>query len=573
MRIGQLVFHSQRDAPSDAEAISHQLLVRASFIRRLTSGVYSYLPLGMRTLSKIGRIVREEFDLAGAQEILLPSLHPVEIWEQSGRLSTMEDVLMGVETKGGRFVLGPTHEEAVIQAISPELASYRDLPVTVYQLQTKFRDEARPRFGLLRTKEFIMADAYSFDLDQDSMRESYAKIFHAYLRIFSRLGIPVTPVEADSGSIGGDVNHEFMVVSAIGEDRFALCVSCGYAANIEAAVSGTYPQVDVVESLPAAKEIATPASTSIVAVVATLGELGLGVDPSRVIKSMLCVDDEGNLTLACIPGNRELRLPGSLKLAREEDFERVGGLVRGYLGPQGMQDLGIKVIADPVFEQGGSWVGGANRGGFHTVGLVAGRDFAVDSYQPITTVQDGDPCPTCGETIELVRSVEAGHMFQLGLTYSNKIASATYVDEQGGSRPYWMGCYGIGVTRLLAVIAEYLADERGMRWPVNIAPFEVILISIGADRNQEVAHVSEQIYGELRALGIDLLFDDREVSAGVKLADAELVGIPFSIVVGQKSLRSGNVELRQRMDSSVLEVPVSEVTSLVREKVGAQRST
>ncbi len=346
MRMTRLALKTQREAPEDAEAVSHQLLVRAGYIRRLASGVYSYLPLGLRVLAKLNQIVREEFDAAGAQELLLPALHPVELWEQTGRLQTMSDVLMTVDAKGGTFVLGPTHEEAVIATISPDIESYRDLPVTVYQIQTKFRDEARPRYGLMRTREFIMADAYSFDSSASGMKASYKSMYQAYLNIFDRCGLPYVPVEADSGAIGGDVNHEFMVPSPIGEDYFAQCPTCGYAANIEAAKRGEAIRKPSDAPTQEMKIHSTPGSTTISEVEGALGSQGIDVDSSALLKSLAFKDANDDVILILVPGNREVKVPAGLAPLTDDDFESNSFLFKGYIGPMGMSDQGVRVLAD-----------------------------------------------------------------------------------------------------------------------------------------------------------------------------------------------------------------------------------
>lgn len=555
----RLAIKTQREAPADAEAISHQLLVRAGYIRRLASGVYSFLPLGLRVLAKLNQIVRQEFDRAGAQELLLPALHPYELWEQTGRIETMSDVLMHVDAKGGKFLLGPTHEEAIIATVSPDLESYRDLPVTLYQIQTKFRDEARPRYGLMRTREFIMADAYSFDSSAANMKESYTKIYNAYLNIFDRCELPYIPVVADSGAIGGDVNHEFMVPSPIGEDYFASCRSCGYAANIEAARKGERKQVVERLSVDPVAFYQTPSVTSIKDVVTFFKAEGLILDESSVLKSLVFLDKNDDITLLVVPGDREVRIPKGLRPFNDDDFEQNSFLFKGFIGPMGMSEQGVKVIADYSVRDRHSWIVGANLNDHHVSNAVLDRDFVVDEFDSLTLVRQGDPCPNCQENLDLVRSVEAGHTFQLGLTYSSKIPYANFKAEDGSVQPFWMGCYGIGMTRLPAVIAEHFYDEAGLRWPGTLAPYHIHLLTISPARTPEVVSFADSIYQELVGRNIEVLYDDRDLAPGVKFADADLIGIPYIVTIGQRGLSNGMIEVKARNTGERTEVLVSDV--------------
>ena len=558
----RLVAKTLREAPADAEAVSHRLLVRAGYIRRISSGVYSYLPLGFRVLRKIESIVREEFDAAGAQELLLPALQPIELWEESGRTKTMDDVLMRLEVRGADFVLGPTHEEAVIATVGQDIASYRDLPATVYQIQTKFRAEARPRYGLLRTREFIMADAYSFDVDQEGMRASYKSIFDAYCRAFDRLGVTYYPVEADAGSIGGDVNHEFMVPAAIGEDHFALCGHCGYKANIEAARRGLADQQGTV-AVPEMAEIDTPGATTIESAVEMITRSGHPMTSADMLKSFVGRDDQGGLAVFLVPGDRQVRLPRGYTALDAAIFADHPFLHRGYVAPMGMQARKVKVYADHSVRAPRGWTTGANRPDTHVIDALIGRDFEVDEFMDLVVVEDGDLCPQCGEPLSLVRSVEAGHTFQLGLTYPEKISSARFSAEDGSEAMYFMGCYGIGVSRLPAVVAEVTADELGLCWPISVAPYQVHLVAISHLRDPEVARISEELYSSLGAAGIEVLFDDRDLAPGVKLNDADLMGIPVQLVIGPKGIASGVVELKRRKDQGRREVTVLDAESAV----------
>ncbi|MGI8683889.1 MAG: proline--tRNA ligase [Acidimicrobiales bacterium] len=559
MRMSRLLLRTLRDAPSDAEAVSHQLLVRAGYIRRAASGIYTFLPLGWQVLRNVERVVREEMDGAGAQEMLMPILQPEELWAQTGRLTTMGDILFRLEGSGGKFVLAPTHEELVTATVAGEVDSYRDLPRNVYQIQFKYRDEARPRFGLLRGREFIMKDAYSFDASQEGMRASYQVMYDAYCRIFDRLGLTYTPVEADAGAIGGDVNHEFMVPSSIGEDHFARCTKGDYAANVEAAETGVRALADAPdESLD---EHHTPGRPGIDLVVDFFADRGLTA--GAMLKCLALADADGNAVVVLVPGDREVRVPHGLRPFEDDDFERHPELVKGYIGPMGLREAGVKVLGDHAVRAGGPWVTGANKADHHVSGATLGRDFTVAEWGSFATVADGDPCPRCGAPIELVQSVEAGHTFQLGLTYSSKIPNATFTDEEGVQHPYWMGCYGIGVSRAPAVIAEEHHDEAGLIWPAEIAPYQVHLLALGASRNAEVGEAADTLYDDLSAAGASVLYDDRDVAPGVKFADADLLGMPTQLIVGGKGLARGIVERKDRRSGERDELPLSDAVAAV----------
>ena len=565
MRMSRLLVHTLREAPADAEVAGHQLLVRAGYIRRLASGVYSFLPLGMRVLARVERIIREELDAAGCQEVLLPALHPIELWEQSGRAALFgSDALpaMTVEARGGTFVLGPTHEEVVTVTVGAEVESYRQLPLTVYQIQVKFRDEARPRFGLMRTRELIMADAYSFDVDKEAMQASYRTVFEAYLKIFARLGLDVTPVEAESGAIGGDVNHEFMVPSEVGEDEFVSCPSCGYAANVEAATrGGVGPDTEWGDpaSAPPMVEHHTPDTPGISGVVEYFDDPD--VTEASMLKSLAVVDAEGRPTLLLLAGDREARLPSGWRLFEEADFARYPSLVKGYIGPHGHGGHGIRVVADGGVGRPGPWITGANRPDHHVSGALLGRDFTVDEWGSFAHVVSGDQCPRCGEPVTLVRSVEAAHTFQLGYKYSEVMPGSSFVAEDGSEAIFSMGCYGMGVSRLLAVVAEEHHDDKGLAWPPEVAPYRVHLAALGAGRSAEVADAAEDLYRRLVEGGVEVLYDDRDVSPGVKFADADLVGVPIRLVVGAKGLARGVVEWRSRTTGEERELPVDSPVS------------
>ncbi len=563
MRMSRLLVRTLREAPADAEVASHQLLVRGGYIRRLASGVYSFLPLGLRVLHRVEQLIREELDAAGCQEVLLPALHPLELWEQSGRAQLFgSDALpaMIVEARGGTFVLGPTHEEVATVTVGAEVDSYRQLPLTIYQIQVKFRDEARPRFGLLRTRELIMADAYSFDVDKSAMQESYRSVYDAYLRIFRRLELDATPVEAESGAIGGDVNHEFMVPSAVGEDEFVSCPSCGYAANVEAATrGGDGHRADQGQPDPAPEvvEHTTPGRPGIDQVVEFFDDPR--ISSADMLKSLAVVDDQGRPALVLLAGDREARLPSGWRLFDDADFESHPSLVKGYIGPQDQGRHGIRVVADHGIGRPGPWITGANREDHHASGLLLDRDFTVDEWGSFAQVVAGDPCPRCGGPVELVRSVEAAHTFQLGTKYSDVMPGSNVVTEDGDETVFSMGCYGMGVSRLLGVLAEEHHDDRGLTWPRSVAPYAVHLVALGAARSPEVAAAADRLYAELLVAGVEVLYDDRDVSPGVKFADADLVGIPVRLVVGAKGLARGIVEWRDRATGEERELAAERV--------------
>jgi prolyl-tRNA synthetase len=558
MRMSQMLLRTLREDPADADTAGHALLVRAGYVRRVASGVYTFLPLGTRVLRRVSDIIREELDRAGMQEMLMPALSPIELWEQSGRAAKFGgDALpaMVLDARGGRFVLGLTHEEVVTSTVAGEVDSYRQLPLTVYQIQSKFRDEARPRFGLLRGREFTMCDAYSFDVDKDQMFVSYDRAKLAYLRIFERLGLEVTPVEALSGGIGGDVNHEFMVEAPIGEDHFVRCPACGYAANVEAAAVG--PAGGIVDpatiDAPPASRVATPGMATIDDVVGFLADRG--ATPETSLKAVAALDELDRPVVILVPGTREAKLPSGWKLFDDAQFSANPGIVKGYLGPVGLE---ARVVADESVRRAAhGWVTGANEVDVHLVDVVAGRDFEPDRYGDFVTAAAGDACVRCGGVLEVVRSVEAAHIFQLGLTYSSKMPGANFTAEDGTEQPYWMGCYGIGVSRLIAVLAEIDHDDNGLVWPAAVAPYDVHICAVGAGRNPLVAETAGALHDELRSLGVAVLLDDRDVSAGVTFADADLIGVPLRVTVGGKGLERGIVEVKDRASGTVDEVELA----------------
>jgi prolyl-tRNA synthetase len=566
-----LLLRTLRDDPADAETDSHRLLVRAGYIRRVAAGIYSWLPLGQRVLRRVEEIVRDEMDRAGAQELLLPIVQPLELWQRSGR-----DALYGplmfrlLDRKETGFCLSPTAEEVITTIAGGELSSYRDLPVNLYQVQWKYRDELRPRFGLLRTREFLMKDAYSFDADAEGLRESYKKMYDAYSRVFERCGFTFRAVEAQAGEMGGDVNHEFMAVAAVGEDDFVWCKACDYAANVEAArrdhtrLHTEVPAAEVpAASEPPPEDVPTPGLGSIQGVADLLG-----ADPATLMKAIV-FDSDGELGLALVPGDREVNeyalaravAPRPMRLFEDDDFAAHPEVPKGYIGPHFAG--AAFVVADPsIAGRPGGWVTGANRTDHHTRNVVLGRDFTVDVWAPLVTIVPGDACPNCGEPLSVDRGIEVGHVFQLGTKYTAALG-ANYTDEQGDEHPMVMGCYGIGVSRIVAAVVEEHHDEHGIAWPKAIAPFDVHLVAIPGkgDAAANVVETAERLCEQLEDRGLRVLYDDREVSPGVKFADADLVGLPTQLVVGAKGLAKGVVERKDRASGDRDELAVDDVVA------------
>jgi prolyl-tRNA synthetase len=580
MRMSRLFLRTLRDDPADAEVDSHRLLVRAGYVRKVAAGVYSWLPLGHRVLRRVEAIVREEMDRAGAQELLLPVIQPLELWETTGRVDAYGPLMFKLEDrKETGFCLAPTAEEVITTIVAGELSSYRDLPVNLYQIGWKYRDELRPRFGLLRGREFLMKDAYSFDADVEGLRATYQTMYDAYHRVFERCGLTFRPVEAQAGEIGGDVNHEFMAVAAVGEDDFVWCRACDYAANVEAAVRGRgeLPEAPgpVPADAPPAEVLHTPDTPGIVGVAALLG-----LEASELVKAMafLATDSAAadgapgreRLGLALVPGDREVNehalrravAPASVRLLDDADFAARPGLPRGYLGPHHPEvDL---VVADPGIARPGPWVTGANQVDHHTRGMWVGRDFEVATWADLVAVRTGDPCPRCGSPLSVDRGIEVGHTFQLGTKYA-EVLGATYVDEQAVSHPMVMGCYGIGVSRIVAAVAEEHHDDRGLSWPAGLAPYDVHLVVLPGrgDTAAAVAEAADAVEAVLAAAGLDVLHDDRDASPGVKFADADLVGLPVQVTVGAKGVERGVVELKVRRTGDRSDVPAGDPAALV----------
>jgi prolyl-tRNA synthetase len=563
-----LFLRTLRDDPADAEVASHRLLVRAGYIRRIGAGIYSWLPLGVITLRNIERVIREEMDKAGFQEVHFPSLLPREPYEATNRWEEYGPSLFRLQDrKGADYLLGPTHEEMFTLMVKGEYSSYKDLPLSIYQIQTKFRDEARPRSGIIRGREFVMKDSYSFDLDDAGLDISYQKHRDAYVSTFDRLGLKYNIVRAVSGAMGGSKSEEFLAPCPTGEDTYVLCPSCGFAANVEAMVT----KVDAVDSTatPALEELDTPNTPTIDSLVQVLNErFGGGFTGASTLKNVMLIAD-GKAISVLVPGDREVDLKRfqenlggihELRTFEDADFSKFPGLVKGYIGPQNAQALGITVYADPRVALGTSWVTGANKKDRHARNVVNGRDFTPDAYVEAAEVRAGDACPECATEVVIDRAIEIGHIFQLGRKYAESL-SLTVLDQNGKSQVVTMGSYGIGVTRAVAAIAEQTYDEIGLSWPVELAPAKVHIVATG--KEDLPFDTAEKIATELEAAGVTVMLDDRRgTSPGVKFKDAELIGNPVIVVVG-KSLEQGNVEVRVRKSGDKQEVALaSAVTSI-----------
>ena len=569
MRMSKLFLRTLRDDPADADIDSHRLLLRAGCIRRVSAGIYAWLPLGSRVLRKVSEIVREEMDRAGAQELVLPIAQPLELWERTGRNALYGDLMFRLhDRKDTAYCLSPTAEEVVTSIVAQEYGSYRDLPVNLYQINWKYRDEIRPRFGLLRTREFLMKDGYSFDLDAEGLHRSFQSMFDAYHRVFERCGLTFRPVEAQSGEMGGEVNHEFMAVAAVGEDDFVWCKNCDYAANVEAArraAPNGGPDPADGSGAPAVDPMAqvnTPDLPGITGV-----SKFLGVPPSAMLKC-IAFDVDGELGLAIVPGDREVNeyalaaalAPKRVRLYEDFDFDAHPELPKGYIGPH-FSGASI-VVADPAIAAPRGWVTGANVRDHHVRNAVLGRDFDVDLWADLVTIVTGDACPRCGEPLSVDRGIEVGHVFQLGTKFSVAL-DATYTDERGEQHPMVMGCYGIGVSRVVAAVVEEHHDENGIMWPAALAPYDVHLVAVPGrgDAAASVIEAADRVYEELTSRGVAVLYDDRDVSPGVKFADADLLGIPVQAVVGAKGIARGVVERKHRATGTRDDLPLAEAVS------------
>ncbi|QCX79478.1 Proline--tRNA ligase [Streptomyces sp. YIM 121038] len=552
-RMSRLMVKTLRDDPADAETLNHKLLVRAGYVRRTAAGIWTWLPLGKKVYENVARVVREEMDAIGGQEVLLPALLPKEPYEASGRYEEYGDLLFRLkDRKGSEYLLGPTHEEIFTQVVKDQCASYKDLPVILYQIQTKYRDEARPRAGVLRGREFQMKDSYSFDTSDEGLAEAYALHRAAYQRIFERLGLDYRIVSAVSGAMGGSASEEFLAPAPAGEDTFVDCPACDYAANTEAVTFALTP-VEGAQH-PAAEDLDTPDTPTI----ETLAQ-HLGVPASATLKNLL-VKVDGEIVAVGVPGDREVDLgklaehlaPAEVELVTAEDFEGRDDLVRGYIGPQGLEK--VRYLADPRVAPGTAWITGANKPDTHAKNVVCGRDFEVDQYLDVVVVQEGDPCPACGAGLKLDRAIEIGHIFQLGRKYADTF-QLDVLGQNGKPVRVTMGSYGIGVSRAVAALVEQTADEQGLCWSKEIAPADVHVVAAGKAVQTELAlDVAEQ----LNAAGVRVIVDDRAgVSPGVKFTDAELIGVPKILVAGRRSAE-GVLELKDRRTGEREELPVAD---------------
>jgi prolyl-tRNA synthetase len=546
MRWTQTIIPTLKETPAEAEIISHKLLLRAGLIRKLTGGLYTFMPLGLRALRKVEQIVREEMNRAGALELLMPALQPPDIWQQSGRYETAKDVLFKVRDRAKKeWVLGPTHEEVITTLVAGEISSYRQMPKNFYQIQTKFRDEIRPRFGLMRAKEFIMKDAYSFDATDEAAQASYRKMYDAYARIFQRCGLKTLAVEADTGVMGGKFSHEFMVPAETGENEVAFCDACGYAANVEKASSavakgGTLGEKKEIEKFP------TPGVVTIDA----LTKPPYNVAADRQIKTLVYIV-QSKPVLILIRGDDQLneaKLAGTLGTAefRPAEAQEIFDVLHahpGSLGGVGVKD--IPIYADERLKDAEGMTTGANEDGFHLRNVSIARDIQVKQWANLRLVRAGEPCPNCGKPLKIQRAIEVGHVFKLGTKYSEAL-KAFFLDESGKQQPAIMGCYGIGVTRTLQAVIEQSHDDNGIVWPISVAPYAVCITPLNVAPESDVWKRAEQIYSELTAKGVDVILDDRNERPGVKFKDSELVGFPIRIGIGEKSLAKGEVEIKPR---------------------------
>ena len=568
MRATRLYAPTLRETPAEAEVKSHQLMLRAGMIRKAAGGLYTYMPLAWRSLKKIMQIIREEMDAAGGQEIAMPIVQPSEIWKETGRWSVYGDEMFRVADRHGReFCLGPTHEEMVTTLIRDEVRSYKQLPLMLYQIQNKYRDEIRPRFGLMRGREFIMKDLYSFDKDEEGMNESYKIMYDAYTRIFSRMGLEFRPVEADNGAIGGGHSHEFTVLAEAGESNIAYCTKCDYAASDEKAELAVIKAPE--EEQRALEKVSTPEAHTIELVAKCLN---LPLD--RTIKAVAFQDDKEELILAFVRGDHDVNdvkvvnlFDESIELhmATDEAIEAAGG-VPGFMSPIGLKE-GTRVVVDATVMEMYNACAGANEKDMHYINVNPKRDFKDVIVADIRMIKEGDACPHCGAPVKMTRGIEAGQVFTLGTKYSQSL-HATFLDENGKEKPLVMGCYGIGVSRTMAAAIEQNNDENGIIWPRAIAPFEVVVVPING-KNEEQLKIAEEIYNDLKAKGVDALLDDRKDRAGVKFKDADLIGYPLRITVGPKSVEEDSVELKVRRNGEMVNTTRAEAAAKAVEMLKA----
>ena len=554
MRVSKLYAPTLREVPAEAEVVSHQLMLRAGFMRKAAGGIYTYLPLAWRVLKKIERIVREEMDAKGSQELLMPIVQPAEIWQESGRWDVYGAEMFRLQDRHNRcFCLGPTHEEMVTTLIRGDVRSYRQLPLSVYQIQNKYRDERRPRFGLMRGREFIMKDAYSFDRDEAGLDKSYQDMYDAYTNIFTRCGLNFRPVEADSGAIGGSGSHEFMVIADSGEAEIVFCTSCDYAANVEKAE--LFPLEAQEEAMLTKEEVVTPDCKTIADVCAYLK---LPVDHS--VKAVAYNSEKG-LILCFVRGDHEvneikvINTCGviDLEMATEEQLA-AAGTVGGYMGPVGIDNKKVIVVVDATVMKMHNVCCGANKEGYHFINVNPGRDFTPTYVADIRLIQEGDPCPHCGGEVSKARGIEVGQVFKLFTKYSSAL-KATYLDENGKEQPMVMGCYGVGVSRTMAAAIEQHYDDNGIIWPIEIAPYHVLVVPVNT-KDEASAAKAEEIYMQLKKVGLETVIDDRKERPGVKFKDADLIGYPLRVVVGPKTLTEGKLEVKIRKTGEIRYLPL-----------------
>ncbi|EKD37321.1 MAG: hypothetical protein ACD_75C01176G0003 [uncultured bacterium] len=567
MRYSQILLPTLKESPAEAEIVSHVLMLRAGFMRKLTAGIYTYLPFGLAAIRKVENIVREEMNRAGAQELMMPMVQPADLWMETGRYEKYGPELLRFHDRHDReSCLGPTHEEVITDIARKELHSYRNLPVNLYQIQTKFRDEIRPRFGLMRGREFIMKDAYSFDVSDEAAEVSYMKMYEAYKRIFSRCGLEFRAVQADSGAIGGNFSHEFMVLAKTGEDTIVICKNCEYAANMEKAV--VKPVAPETMEAPADLEkVETPGKRKVDAVCEFLG-----IEPARLVKTLVFKAD-GKPVAVLVRGDREVEevklknLLGVADVEMADDLEvfNATGVPTGYLGPVG---ISIRLVADQEVAAMRNFYVGGNEKNYHLKNVNFGRDFQVEAVGDLRQITTTDPCPACGGKLELTEGIEVGHVFKLGTGYS-KSMNATFQDSDGQEKHFVMGCYGIGVSRVVAAAIEQNHDENGIIFPVPLAPYTVIVLNLGI-KDETVTAAAEKIYRDLQAAGLEAIIDDRDERPGLKFKDADLLGIPYRLTVGNGYLKSGKVEIRRRRDGVTEEMTPEQAVATLQARISAE---
>jgi len=569
MRYSQLLLPTLKEEPSEAEVVSHKLMLRAGMIRKLAAGVYTFLPLGLRVMQKVEQIIRDEMNRAGAQEVLMPCVLPADLWKESGRWDEYGRELLRIKDRHEReYCFGPTHEEVITDLARGEIRSYRQLPLNLYQIQTKFRDEVRPRFGVMRAREFIMKDAYSFDADEEGAEKSYQQMYNAYSQIFRRCGLRFRAVEADTGLIGGSFSHEFMVMADTGEDAIVSCNECDYAANLERAEVGKIVE-EMDEEMRALEMVETPNQKSVEEVTNFLRVL-----PERLVKTIVFETEKG-VTAALVRGDHEInetklsRYLGAtqLQMAGDDIITEVTHAPKGFAGPVGLE---VKIVADLAIRGMKNFVTGANALDAHLINVNLGRDFKVDEFVDIRLARAGDPCPRCSGRLQVSKGVEVGHIFKLGAKYSEAMG-ATYLDQKGREKSLIMGCYGIGVGRTVAAAIEQNHDENGIIFPMSIAPFHVLILPVNT-KDAQIMKVAEDLYDTLFEKGIEVLFDDRDERPGVKFKDADLTGIPLRLTIGEKNLRMGKVEIKERRSGEIIVVTVEEAPEVMMKMISADYS-